>query len=209
MGLHLDAVNKSAKIIVIGLQGGDIEGYLNQDISLSGATDWQMPEGSASQQKFSETVNNIKTVTNRFGGNAAQTQYKNIIGTLMQWQGSQNYTITLPFLFVAMRAGEDVRSQVKILMGSLYPEISGSMDFFSKLKAPNSYTIKGSNAEGVCSIKIGKWFQSPKLFLLTGCDFTFSKETMSDTQYPLWAQGSASFMSYRLLGRSEVEGFFV
>jgi len=87
MGLHLDAVNKSAKIIVIGLQGGDIEGYLNQDISLSGATDWQMPEGSASQQKFSETVNNIKTVTNRFGGNAAQTQYKNIIGTLMQWQG--------------------------------------------------------------------------------------------------------------------------
>lgn len=208
MALLIDSLNPEAKIIINGFLGGAVEGFLSQDFHITGAADYQTPEGSAAQQKFSDTVNSIKKTVNRFGGNSVQTQLKNIHGTILDWQGTQNFQMTLPFLFVATRRAADVRTQVKIMMAALYPEIEGG-NFFGKLVAPNRYVSgKAGTADGAVSIHIGKWFKTEQVFLINGCDFTFSKETMEDTGYPLWAQGSASFISYRLLGTKEVQGYF-
>jgi len=211
MPYFIDNLPESAKITISGLTGGDIVGYLSDDISLSGMVRYSSPETSAMQNKASAMLNGASGMANLVGGgDIPQTQAKNVQGTVVKWQGNDNFEFELPLLFVATKEGDDVRTSPKRLLGAMYPDMQANPSFTDMLIAPNSFTTTvGSSVAtgGVCSIRIGAWFRAPKLFLVDNSSFHFSKETMDDTGFPMWARGVVHFTSYRILTREEVESF--
>ena len=70
--------------------------------------------------------------------------------------------------------------------------------------------IRGGSQEGVqggVALKIGNWFQSESIFVITGCTTRLSK-VITDTGRPLWMAASVQLSSFQMNTADEIERMF-
>lgn len=222
MGLFIDEIveHTDAKVIVSGLSdgGGPITGFAVDEFAIAGSAAYGSPFQNSMSQGVNDVANKVTTSVNAFAGVFGQSgplpqiQMKNIVGSVVNWQSSPNLGLDVNFYFVAIRSGgsdqySDVRLPARRLVAATFPTIEGDKKFLSLLIPPNKYKAGNiNNVEGTLSLKIGKWFYAPKMFVLEAANFSFAKETTPDG-LPLFARGSIRLQSYRILGADEIEQF--
>lgn len=205
--------NENAKII-IGLPkigGGEpresIVAYATDNFNFSGTPIYNTPgvEASTLQTQWSAAYNELMSAAGAWsqqtGKSFPNLQIKTLHSTISTWMYTDKLKFTLNLKFFALQPSDDVRIPVRRLVHCAYPIFSESVPAI--LFAPNGYDFTEKNC---LAIKIGKWFKTPPLFLLTDFRFSFSKETITNGT-PLYAEGSASFESYRILSADEVASF--
>lgn len=176
-----------------------ITSYLTQDINIGGTASYTSPGQIGLAKQASELLNRGAAVANRAETNFASQQITTIFSTVQSWTSSDLFKLQLPLVFIALDRGIDPRIPVKKLLKCVYPI---SKDLVT-IAAPNEYNFTSSTC---CSLRIGSWFLTPKIFLITSVNFSFSKETTPDG-WPLFATGTISMQSYQQIFADEVEEF--
>ncbi|MFA5071268.1 MAG: hypothetical protein WC511_02745 [Candidatus Pacearchaeota archaeon] len=133
--------------------------------------------------------------------NFAQRQIRTVHSTISTWENHKKLSFTLRLAFYATKRDVDVTGPVKILMRCCHP-IKDSTGL--TMIAPNYYDTK---PETLISLSIGRWFETPPLFLIENVDFSISKEIISGG-LPLYAEGSVTFLAYKALFADEIVTFF-
>lgn len=205
--------NENAKII-IGLPqvgGGEtresIVAYAVENFNISGTPIYNTPgqEASSIQSGWSAGYNEIGAAVGSWnkqtGGAIPNIQLKTLHSTISTWMNTEKLKFTLSLRFYALQPSDDVRIPIRRFIHCAYPIFSTSVP--ALIYAPNNYDFTEKNC---LAVKIGKWFKTPPLFLLNDFRFTISKETIPGGN-PLYAEGTASFESYRMLSADEVASF--
>jgi len=176
-----------------------ITSYLTQDISIGGSASYTSPGQIELAKQASELLNRGAAVANRAGTNFANQQITTIFSTVQSWTSSDLFKLQLPLVFISLDRGIDPRIPVKKLLKCVYPI---SKDLVT-ISAPNEYNFTSSTC---CSLRIGSWLLTPKIFLITSVNFSFSKEVTTDG-WPLFATGTISMQSYQQIFADEIEEF--
>ena len=138
----------------------------------------------------------------------AQNTLKSMQETVLYWRGSEPLTFDFNTILIANKSSDNLISQIKPLIAMTNPEFDPSDKFNFVIKAPLGYAPNlDSEAEGKIGISIGRWFQTPRIFVLTSATPTISKAKLQDGK-PLYITLRLSFKSFRMLARSEVESYF-
>lgn len=182
-----------------------VKGFIIDDVSINGANQFDNPFESSATSSLSSKLNKLIAAGNTvLGTEFAQMQLKHPAQTISSWIGSSPLELSIPLIFVAIRPNDDVRQDVLKLYKTVYPSISNGV----LIKAPLDYTINGLTAtKGTVVLTIGKWLRILGL-LVTSVSFTFSKEVI-ESGVPLYAQGSVSFMSYKMITSQDLERYFI
>ena len=204
-------LNENAKVIV-GFPSAQVDenitrgresytAYICEEFSIGGNVRYQdSSEGTA------DLINGLISqggafLSGVFGANASGVQLKPLYSTIATWKGCDKLRFRLALRFYALKKEDDVRKPVKRFLQCVYP--SFNLNSLGIINAPNEYDMKPDKC---ISIKIGKWFKTPPLFLVIGSSFRFSKETIS-SGLPLYAEGSADFEAYIMLSSEIINGF--
>ncbi len=156
--------------------------------------------------------------------NVGQFIFRNLNQTVSQWVGSERIAFTLNLMFVATNPDADVMAPIQILQQLALPTQGQAPAFTGELgkkvtsyvnslgglvlSAPNGYAGTNSDVRGAVGISIGRWFQTPKWFVVRRLNPTFSKSHIRNGK-PLYSMCAVQFEAYRLLLASEVNGFLV
>lgn len=204
--------NVDAKIKILGLSK-DIVAYTTQEFGFSGSAHWSGRDPNSYMEKANQAekigVETYNRTLGRFFGEATTGMTTDIAGSLLNYQGTDNVGFTLDMYFVAMRAGDDVRTNLGILGEGIFPEFGEGVGGLQRVYAPNAFK-KGANintVDGAISVEIGRWFRTPQIFVMTSMNFNLSKETIPSGS-PLFAHGNVQFQCARVMSATEVKKMF-
>lgn len=208
--------NPNASVIIIGSiykgKSIPITGVISQDFVFNTSANWGgLNQDHNAKNYMSKLIEGWKGAMNRWN----QTHFEQGIlqwagETVMKWEGTSPIAFNIPLIFVATRPDEDVLKNMILLQKGIFPTFeSPSNPLISSMTAPNGYSVGDiNNIQGRYQIKIGKWFSTPKLFIIDGVDFIISKEVTSFGR-PLYVTGSVSFKSSRIMSFDEVQQMFI
>lgn len=205
-------------------QGGErINALMQGEFTISGGNAFNNPLASTAQESLSEKINigkaAIESAANLAGKKVnlgSQIQLKTLNQTSLFWTGSQKPTFNLDLLFIALRRGDDVRTQVESLYQTVFPTLGKGGVF---LRAPLGYNVNGrGEATGTFAVQLGQWFRATRQ-VMTNVTFTYSQEMIpldgdpngaEPTKFaPLFARGSISFEPFRDITFREFQGYFL
>ena len=209
--LFLDKVfaNENAKIF-IGLpptiEGGKmIEGLISNPTTVQGAAKYE--EFGDMFGKWSAVSDSLSKIMNQASHIFHQAQFKvqTVSSTIENWTGCDKFRMNLSVVFIAYRKDIDVRKPATALLKCVYPSsIKGGNTFegipVPIIVGPMAYDATPTN---LISIKIGKWFQTPPIFLMETCSIVYSKEVII-TGAPLHATVSMSFKTWRIYDADKI-----
>lgn len=208
--------NQNAKVIITGFPQNNnafrgITAFVTSELSISGGNQYSNPLLTNQQESISNTLQNaqalIGNVASKFGYNGIPSfSLKTVEQSVNTWSGSDRPSFRLSLLFVALRGDEDITLPIQTLYKAVFPEII-DVALGQVIIPPLKYLPQGRTARGTVLVRIGKWFQATNL-LIEKVDFTFSKETLPSGR-PLYAQGSVSFVPYRVLSAEEINQWFI
>lgn len=219
--------NPNARIIVKGLPELVI-GFLVSDVEIGGSANFQSDSGF----RLNDLINKISRFTGKFDSNLGGFRINNIQESILHWMGSENFSISLDLIFIAIKPDDDVRNYIRILAQGIYATVTSAKDipgadklYGTKLfgtdlgalipseniasvsKAPNSYNgINPEGATGVLSLYIGKWFKATDIFVLNNFRFRISKECIS-SGLPLYAVGSIQLTAFKAIEPNDIKGW--
>ena len=205
--------NVDAQVIITGLSKA-ITAYTTQDFGFSASAQWS-GRNPNSYMDMANTIERLgKEAYNRtFGkkfGELGTGMTLDIVGSQLNYQGTAPFGFTLNLFFIALRPDDDVRKKIGYLAEGIFPIFEEEQSAgIQRITAPNNF-IKGNNIKdvpGAIKVRIGNWFQTQKIFIIENMDFSLSKETIR-SGLPLYAKGSVSFKSTRILGINEVKQMF-
>lgn len=190
-----------------------VKGFLAGDIRIAGKADFN----SSDQSTGMNTVNRwaeglVSTYNSGVGGlgiqlpTAGQFQMKSMIGSTVSWQGSDNFFLSVPMMFIAVNKGDDVRRNVADLLWTVYPTVGGGFPV-TKVTAPLGYK-KGvrDDPNSRIGVWIGKWFRTTRIFVAMNVSFTHSQETTFDGR-PLFAVGELMLQAARVVDVEEIRSW--
>ena len=213
-------LNPKYRILVSGYNANGteefaIEGNVSNELSVAGNNDFGSERGEAIQGVVGDVSRNLGKVGSVVGAAAGLVQSANtysqaasgraLVSRTMSevvWQGSGKPEFSIDLTFVCLDSQnprESVVNRVGTLMRMVYP------DGNELLTPPLGYSVSKSGA-GKVALKIGDWFFADKL-ICTGCNFNFSKEVNYFGE-PLYAVGSITLTTYRLINYKEFVGYF-
>ena len=204
--------NPNAKILVSGLSK-DIVAYTTQDFQFRTQASWSGRSSSSFLNKINALERIGKEAYNRFFGSGASELVSgmilDIVGSMLDYQGTELFGFSLPMYFVATQSTDDVRTKIGYLAEGQFPTFGKGEGGFKRVYAPNNYRItEKANIEGAVSIRIGRWFRTNRIFIIDSMDFSVSKETIP-SGLPLYASGSVAFKSTKILSIDQVKGMFL
>lgn len=188
--------NPHAKVVLNGILGGTVTGYITEDLTIQGGADYN----SAGQHARLDDLNKFVTYGTRIVG-ATQVQMKSIAATVVTWQGNDYFQFQLNMAFVATSPSDDVRDPVRKLMSAMYPKMGHVISH-----PPNEYIAKIESADNVISVHIGKWFTTPPMFVMRNCTAIMSKEVIK-SGLPLYSTATVDLQAFRQLSYDQVQGF--
>lgn len=204
--------NVNSQVLINGLSK-EIIAYTTQDLSFSLSAQWS-GRNPNSYMNLANTMEQLGTelynrVAGKRFGEITTGMTLDVAGSLLNYQGTENFGFTLPLYFIATKPDDDVRQRVGYLAEGVCPIFGKGGGGLGRIYSPNNYK-KGSNVNdisGAVSIRIGKWFRTPKIFVIDNIDPNFSQVTIP-SGLPLYAQVSVKFRSARILSITEVKTMF-
>lgn len=125
--------------------------------------------------------------------------------SVSSWVSSDRPKLSIPMLFLAINADDDPRAVARDLVRFVYPD--GNPDGI--LSAPLGYSADfASRGAGCCAIRIGNWFQTPRLFICKQLDMSISQRT-DQNGVPLYVAARMGLESMRTCTSDEVRAFFL
>ena len=211
MPLFIDTLraNPNAAIQIDSGGGPFIKGFIMQDFNFGGRNTF-----NSALEAIMGASNGIARANAALSGGTAAANYagsdvaSRIItagDSVSSWVASDRPAFTLPLLFLAINDGDDPRAIMRDLMAFVYP--TGNP--FGVLTAPLGYVGSFySTGAGCVAVRIGRWFQTPRLFVVKSVDMTVSQRT-DPGGVPLYVGAVMSFEAQRTLTVDEVQAFFI
>lgn len=196
--------NEYVKVMIIlpGTPQIPVSGYITQDFAFNIGTEY-----SSSADSSADTLNqgmaavgaarDLAAAAGIGGGAGSQKVIRDMTQTVEKFSGFKKPTFTIPMVFIATKPTDDVRSQVRSLFASAFPNFTGDISRLV-MEAPFGYhsdpvSLKATNT---CSLQVGKWFRANNL-LITDVAITFSKEVIRSGA-PLYSKVDVTLIPYRL-----------
>lgn len=208
--------NENAKILIgfpkVGSAGvrETITAYIAGNLTIGGTAAYSEPGTEVYgdlAQSFNRGLNQVGALTagmESFGvPSMINRQFKTIQSTIATWTHSEKFIFTLNFRFYAFAKEDDVRVPVRRFLECVYPVFETEVP--GLVRAPNEYDF---TMKSCLSVRIGKWFRTPPLFIVKNTRWDMSKETITGGN-PLFAEGTVTFEAYRMLSAEEVSGFLI
>lgn len=208
--------NENAKILIgfpkLGNPGAreTITAYIAGNLTLGGTASYSEPGVEAYgnwTQSFNRGINQVGALAaggEDFGiPSMINRQFKTIQSTIATWTHSEKFIFTLNFRFYAFAKEDDVRVPVRRFLECVYPVFEDKVP--GMVRAPNEYDFTPKTC---LSVRVGRWFKTPPLFIVKRATWDFSKETITGGN-PLYVEGSVTFEAYRMLSAEEVSGFLI
>lgn len=204
--------NPNAQIKVLGLSK-DVVAYTTQDFGFTASAQWSGRNPTNYMDMANKLESTGKEIYNRTLGHKfgelATGMTQDVAGSLLNYQGTDDFGFILSMHFIAVKPEDDVRATLGILNEGLFPTFGEGVGGLQRIYAPNAFK-KGSSIDsidGAVSVEIGQWFRTKKIFVISNIDFSVSKETIFGGK-PLYAKGSVSFRSARVLSIDDVKSMF-
>lgn len=140
----------------------------------------------------------------KYGEKLLGVRAETIEQTRLTWSGTERPTFSLELLFVTIKADDDPREKVTMLLEGCFPSEGKTPGMLS---APWSFGLLKGTEGGKMTVKIGNWFQAPNQ-VLTNASFQLSRETV-ETGVPLYAQGNIQFKPFEQLLAKQVKSYFL
>jgi hypothetical protein len=197
----------------------NIKGFLTQDLNISNTgTGWSSLFGESAMLSFLSNMYNkgAAALDVIAGVDAPQTTFKSILQTQLNYTGTKPFEITIPMMFLALTkqdiVNDIVLSNIRKLKEAEYPNMANLANSNFRIEAPLGYqagdVLRKNGQFGAIDIKIGQYFKTRRrLMLVTGSQFTISKEVTSNNS-PLYAVGTVSLVSSRVISAQEITNFF-
>lgn len=194
MNLEIDDLknNPNAKVVVKYWGGEQVVGFITQNLTVGGASEFNNPFESAMAESATSLINKaIATGNSLMGMNKSQLSLKSLEQTVSTWSGSKKPDFQIEILLLAYRNPSTVIADAKKLLRCVYPKKAGLV-----VEAPLGYTGHFNSPGGTVSVYIGKWFRAWNQ-IVTSVNVEFSKEVISDGT-PLYARCDFHFEPWRL-----------
>lgn len=192
-----------------------VRGFLAGDIRIAGKADFNSSDQSSGMNTLNRwgegllsTYNSVARGTGLQLPGVGQFQMKSMIGSTVSWQGSDNFFLSIPMMFIAVNKGDDVRKNVADLLWMVYPSVGGGFPI-TKVTAPLGYK-KGvrDDPESRVGVWIGKWFRSTRIFVAMNVSFSNSQETTLDG-LPLFSSGEIMLQAARVVDADEIRSWML
>jgi hypothetical protein len=194
-----------AQIILSGLRDTDgntarTVGFVTSNITIGGSNCFQSPFDTALMSALTLVANGGGILSNELlGTKIAQIRLSTQTMTRQVWTKSESPIFRATMVFLAIKEADDVRTPVKAILSSVFPEFDNSSPI---MKAPLGYDGVGA---GLLTVVIGKWFQAPNM-IMRSANFSFSKEIIASGA-PLYAEGNIEFIPYDMTSGSTIAGY--
>lgn len=210
MELFVDILrkNENAKVIIgfpkVGSPGvrESVTAYVTEETTIGGNVTYAQPGDEAFggiTRGANEALNAVGALAGGvIGAGFINRQVRTLWSTIATWTSTEKFNFALTLRFYALEKTNDVRVPVRRFLECINPIFDEEVP--AMMQAPNAYNY---TADTCISVKIGKWFKSPPLFLVTRVNFRISKETITGGN-PLYAEGTVNFQSFRQLSAKEV-----
>lgn len=210
-------LNNENSLIMLISEYWTVKAYLTNEIRLGGRADFKQTSSKGEglvNTLYNEGTSFLNSLSALVGmdSSAQSRTFKTGASSMVNWVGTQPFDLGIEMVFLATSSKDDVRIPVQCLMDATYPSF-GKAGFvgderpawITSLRAPLDYQ-RGNYAspKGVLQLRIGKWFKSSSIFIVTTVDPTFSKETTKDGK-PLFCTMSVRLQPYRDVCSKEVK----
>lgn len=214
--LYIDNLrsNPLSKIIIAGDFGPNnspdtITAYLRDQIAIGGNNMFNSPNINAAQSALSGTVNTIVDALNAWvGTELAQLRLQHLGQTIQSWTGSGLFTMSIPLVFFARYAGDDIREQAK----KVYRTILPSKQNLFTIKAPMGYTVDPLSAtaiKGTITIQIGQWFHAiTPGYIVRSLNMSWDAAVLKNG-IPIVVEGSIEVEPFRMVTVDEFMNYFI
>ena len=215
MSLFVDVLrsnpNAEVRVDATGSGGPYLKAFVMQDFAFGGRNSFNSAMeailgGSISRgiAAANSAMASATGLANLAGGNMV-SRTMSAGDSVSAWVASDRPKFTIPMLFLAINDGDDPRSIARDLMSFVYP----SGDPNGILTAPLGYTANFSSfGNGCAAVRIGRWFQTPRLFVVKSVEMTISQRT-DVNGVPLYVGAIVEFESQRTMTVDEVQAFFI
>ena len=185
-----------------------VRAFVTADHTFSTTVNWSAPVDQVAQLGADALISKlppaIKSAINAVKQTTPVTSY---ITTIKAYVSTTGPTFTLPLFFVALKEDDDIRQNVLKITDLVYPRSVGN----TLLTPPGGYLgpVGATRDEppGLISIRIGRWFDAIRLFLISDASVTFSKEVIPSGN-PLYAKMSVTFTPWKSLSANEWRNCF-
>ncbi len=185
--------------------GGIVTGFMTEDQSFAFGNNYDAPFESLGRD-ISGTLNKLSTAIGALAPGQItalpQMGVKSVLQTIYAWQSSERMRFTCHMIFVALRAGDDVRQLIAPFIRATNPTYK---DFI--VTAPLGYNANGMTAMGAAQVNIGQWFSTTPVMVVKDFQLRFARGVIGN-KTPLYCIAQVTFESYRMLSAEEVLGFF-
>jgi len=210
-----------------------VDGLLNmQSVAFAGTSTWNNSASSASGkgQFIAENANNAFAFLEGGVSPLSSQKVRSPLNTTIDWKDSSTLTFTLNMGFYTFTEYDDVSAKVSDVMRGVYPDVywegsyitaplgykktvpllnnAGTLinniahadtwtEVFEQKRAPLSDML------GCWGLKIGNWFTSPAIFVMSQASFLISSE-QNIYGRPLFAQGNVELISSVIVGHRDI-----
>lgn len=215
MALFIDTLRQSenAQITIdaTGSGGALIKGFIMQDFTFGGRNSFNSAMeailGGAITTGISKGNGAMNTgigLNNLAGG---QSVSRTLSGgdSVSAWVASDRPSFTIPLLFLAINAGDDPRLIARQLLQFVYPTGDPNGILYAPLGYVADFYARGA---GCVAVRIGRWFQTPRLFIVKSVELTISQRT-DPNGVPLYVGAVIQFEAQKTMIYEEVAAMFL
>ncbi|KWA73015.1 hypothetical protein WL30_11055 [Burkholderia ubonensis] len=198
--------NPNVRLTVDFGVGGIVTGFMTEDQSFGFGNNYDAPFESLGRD-ISGVVSKFSTAAGALapGENVAaipQMRIQSVLQTIYAWQSSERMRFTVHMIFVALRAGDDVRQLIAPFIRATNPTYR---DFI--VTPPLGYNANRMTAMGAAQVNIGQWFATTPVMVVKDFQPRFARGVIGN-KTPLYCIAQVTFESYRMLSADEVLSFF-
>jgi hypothetical protein len=190
--------------------GPTINAFMMQDLTYTLGNAWQSVWDEATG---TGALQNMEQLLASAGAPwiAGQSRFQNVLQSISQWQGSNRISFNLPLVFLATKTTDDVLAPILALnrfgLANFDP---GANTLFTY--APRRFAGSATEAVGAMGFKYGKWFQTPRVFVVRSYTPILSKLSMMGSdgrERPLMAAAQLGIEAYRIISGKEFNEWFI
>lgn len=178
---------------------------LAEDPSITTGNSWESPLEGSIENSLGGVTRAIN-LGKQFTG--TQVNLGNYRETILYYKGSKSLDLRLQCILIATTPDENLNAKIAPLLDLTNSDFDASNDFSFTVKAPLGYSPDPKSSEGKLGIKIGRWFSTPKLYVLESSDTSVSKARLPNGR-PLYLNVTLSLKPFRLLSKTEVKKFLI
>ncbi|KVU74712.1 hypothetical protein WK73_15115 [Burkholderia ubonensis] len=198
--------NPNTRLTVDFGAGGIVTGFMTEDQSFAFGNNYDAPFESLGRD-ISGVVSKFSTAVGALapGEKVAaipQMRIQSVLQTIYAWQSSERMRFTCHMVFVALRAGDDVRQLIAPFIRATNPTYQGFI-----VTPPLGYNANRITAMGAAQVNIGQWFATTPIMVVKDFQPRFARGVIGN-KTPLYCIAQVTFESYRMLSADEVLGFF-